>query len=74
MPPFREFNAEAVGREGTRAEASPGTRGLAPAPVLRDVLLAVVIELGMAPCVAAAIGFKWPRRPARIVILLLKLG
>jgi hypothetical protein len=28
----------------------------------------------MAPCVAAAIGFKWPRRPVRIVILLLKLG
>ena len=47
--------------------------GSAPAPVLRDVLLAVVIELGMAPCVAAAIGFKWPRRPVRIVILLLKL-
>jgi hypothetical protein len=48
--------------------------GSAPRLVLRDVLLAVVIKLGMAPCVAVAIGLERPRRPMRIVILLLKLG
>jgi len=41
---------------------------------LRDVLLAVEIEFGMAPCVAATISLEWPRWPMRIVILLLKLG
>ena len=76
MPPFRDFNAEARGKSGALRLAIRADEGWGSSSrsILRDALLAVVIEVGMAPCVAAAIGFKGPCRPLRIVILLLKLG